>query len=236
LAILCPFDEKKLEKALQDLLAQKRCILYDKENKIYLADCYVKAYEQTMLQKVREYHQNEPLKQYMPKASLLSQFEPAKLAQSILNNLLKQKKLLSIEDGLCVTNHTVSLTTKESTIKKECYDFFLQNPHNPPLLKELCEKFSVSQKEMLNVLALLVQEEKLVKVMEGMYFLRAEIEQIKQAIFLFFQNNSDMSPNDFKTISQGLTRKYAIPVLEYFDKERMTIRVGNGRKLRQINK
>lgn len=235
LSLLCPFDEKLLEKMLQQLCTEKRCILYDKENKIYLADCYGKEYEEAMLQKVQEFHQNEPLKQYMPKASLLSQFEPAKLAQAILNHLLKQNALHSVEDGICLANHTVSLTSKESILKTECYEFFLQNPHNPPLLKELCEKFSVSQKDMLNVLALLIQEQKLVKIMEGMYFLRTEIETIKQNMLLFFQKNTDMSPSDFKTVSQGLTRKYAIPVLEYFDKERMTMRVGNGRKLRQTN-
>lgn len=235
LALLCPFDKKHLEKILQDLLVQKRCLLYDKENKIYLADTHVKEYEQAMLQKVREYHQSEPLKQYMPKASLLSQFEPPKLAQSILNNLLKQNALQSAEDGLCIANHAVSLTSQEEILKTACYEFFLQNPHNPPVLKELCEKFSASPKEALNVLALLVQEQKLVKIMEGMYFLRTEIEQIKQNMLLFFQENPEMSPGDFKAVSQGLTRKYAIPVLEYFDKERMTIRVGNGRKLRQIN-
>lgn len=71
--------------------------------------------------------------------------------------------------------------------------------------------------------------------MEGMYFLYSELSQIKQNMLAFFQNNEDMSPSDFKVVSQGLTRKYAIPVLEFFDKERMTIRVGNVRKLRQTN-
>lgn len=236
LALLCPLHEKNLEKALQQLCTEKRCILYDKENKIYLADCCAKKYEEAMLQKVQEYHQNEPLKQYMPKASLLSQFEPPKLAQYILNGLLKQKKLLAFEDGLCLPDHTVSLTTRENTLKTDCYELFLQNPKNPPLLKELCEKFSVSQKELQNVLALLIQEQKLIKIMEGMYFLRTEIDQIKQKMLLFFQESEDMTPSDFKVISQGLTRKYAIPVLEFFDKERMTIRVGDVRKLRQTSK
>lgn len=236
LALLCPLPEKNLEKALQQLCTEKRCILYDKENKIYLADCCAKKYEETMLQKVQEYHQNEPLKQYMPKASLLSQFEPPKLAQYILNGLLRQKKLLAFEDGLCLADHTVSLTTQENTLKKDCYELFLQNPKNPPLLKELCEKFSVSPKELQSVLALLIQEQKLIKIMEGMYFLRTEIEQIKQKMLLFFQKSEDMTPSDFKVISQGLTRKYAIPVLEFFDKERMTIRVGDVRKLRRTSR
>lgn len=235
LALLCPLDLKDLEKTLQQLLAKKRCILYDKENKIYLADCYAQEYEQAMLKKVQEYHQNEPLKQYMPKASLLAQFEPAKLAQYILNALLKQGTLLSAEDGLCTAAHTVSLNTQENSLKTAVYELFMQNPHNPPVLKELLEKFKLPQKDMLAVLALLIQEQKLIKIMEGMYFLQAEIEQIKQNMFLFFQKNTDMSPADFKVISQGLTRKYAIPVLEYFDKERMTIRVGDVRKLRQAS-
>lgn len=233
LALLCPLDMKELEKTLQQLLAKKRCILYDKENKIYLADCYAGEYEQAMLQKVQEYHQNEPLKQYMPKASLLAQFEPAKLAQYILNVLLKQGTLLSSEDGLCTAEHTVSLNTQESTLKTDIYALFLQNPHNPPLLKELLEKFNLPQKDMLDVLALLIQEQKLVKIMEGMYFLQSELAQIKHNMLLFFQKNTDLKPSDFKEISQGLTRKYAIPVLEFFDKERMTIRVGDVRKLRQ---
>lgn len=233
LALLCPFNEKNLEKTLQQLLTEKRCICYDKENKIYLADCQVKKYEQAMLQKVQEYHQNEPLKQYMPKASLLARFEPPKLAQYILGNLLKQKALVCFEDGLCTADHTISLTAQENTLKTDCYALFLENPHNPPVLKELCEKFSLSQKEILGVLALLVQEQKLVKIMEGMYFLRTETERIKQNMLLFFKENESMSPSDFKAVSQGLTRKYAIPVLEYFDKERITIRVGDVRKLRR---
>lgn len=235
LALLCPFDEKTIEKSLQQLLSQKRCILYDKENKIYLADCYAKEYEQAMLQKVQEYHRDEPLKQYMPKASLLAQFEPAKLAQYILNALLKQGTLMSSEDGICTAEHTVSLNSQENNLKTEIYTLFAQDPHNPPVLKELLEKFNLPQKEVLNVLTLLIQEQKLVKIMEGMYFLQSELAQIKQNMLLFFQKHESMSPSDFKTISQGLTRKYAIPVLEYFDKERITIRVGNVRKLRQAN-
>ena len=169
----------------------------------------------------------------MPKASLLAQFEPAKLAQYILNVLLKKGALLSSEDGLCTAEHSVSLTTQESTLKTDIYALFLQNPHNPPLLKELLEKFNLPQKDMLDVLALLIQEQKLVKIMEGMYFLQSELAQIKHNMLLFFQKNADLKPSDFKEISQGLTRKYAIPVLEFFDKERMTIRVGDVRKLRQ---
>jgi selenocysteine-specific elongation factor len=41
-----------------------------------------------------------------------------------------------------------------------------------------------------------------------------------------------MSPTDFKELS-GLSRKYSIPLLEYLDKQKITMRVGDVRKLRQ---
>ncbi len=231
LTLLCNLDEKDLDKALQQLTAQKRCISYDKENKTYLAAPYALEHEQAMLEILQKYHQNEPLKQYMPKASLLSHFEQPKLAHYVLETLIKQKRIAVFEDGVCLAEHNIALKSHEHTLKTNLYDDFMQNPQNPPLLRELIEKYSVPQKELLDVLALLIQEHKLIKIKEGMYFLSTELAEIKNNILQFFKNNQDMSPGDFKELSKGLTRKYAIPVLEYFDKERMTIRVGDVRRL-----
>lgn len=235
LTVLCSIDEKTLEKALQQLMAQKKCVLFDKENKIYIADCYAEEYEHLMLAKIGEYHQKEPLKQYMPKASLLSAFEPQKLAHYLLEKLSKQNEVIINEDGICLASHTVSLKTHQSDLKADLYAEFVKNPQNPPLVKELAEKFAAPQKELLNVLALLVQEQKLIKITEGMYFPAETINAVKQGMIAFFKHSQDMSPSDFKEISKGLTRKYAIPVLEYFDKERITIRVGDVRKLRNMS-
>lgn len=231
LTVLCNLDEKNLDKALQQLLGQKRCVLFDKENRVYLADRYLADYERAMLAKVKEYHEKEPLKQYMSKASLLAQFEPLKLAYFLLERLNRQNMILINEDGVCLKDHSVELQSHQKDLKTELLEEFEKNPLNPPLLKELQEKFPRS-KELQNVLYLLVQEKKLLKISDSMYFLASVMDGILTRMIAFFKENQDMSPSDFKEISQGLTRKYAIPVLEYFDKERITIRVGDVRKLR----
>lgn len=231
LTVLCNLDEKNLDKALQQLLVQKRCVLFDKENRVYLADRYLADYERAMLAKVKEYHEKEPLKQYMPKASLLAQFEPPKLAYFLLERLNRQNMILINEDGVCLKDHSVELQSHQKDLKTELLEEFEKNPLNPPLLKELQEKFPRS-KELQNVLYLLVQEKKLLKISDSMYFLASVMDGILTRMIAFFKENQDMSPSDFKEISQGLTRKYVIPVLEYFDKERITIRVGDVRKLR----
>lgn len=55
---------------------------------------------------------------------------------------------------------------------------------------------------------------------------------IKAKITGFFADNQEMSAPDFKGLT-GLSRKYLIPILEYFDKEKLTVRVGDVRHLRK---
>ena len=232
LMLLCNLDTKTLEKNLQELLAKKEIVLFDKENKIYLAKKYVTLYETIMLNKIKEYHEKEPLKQFMPKASLLSNFTQAKLGHFLLEQIYKKGLIQTSEDGLCLKDHTINLKSHEKDLKETLYEEFTKNPLNPPLVKELIENTKSSQKDILNVLTLLVQEKKLIKIIEGMYFLHTEIQNILNNILAFYKENETLTPSDFKNLSGGLTRKYSIPVLEYFDKEKITIRIGDGRKLR----
>ncbi len=235
LMLLCNLDTKTLDKNLQELLTKKEIVLFDKENKIYLAKKYVALYETIMLNKIKEYHEKEPLKQYMPKASLLSNFEQTKLGHFLLEQIHKKELIYINDDGLCLKEHTINLKSHEKDLKETLLEKFTNTPLNPPLLKELLEQTNTNQKELLNVLSLLVQEGKLIKIMEGMYFLHSEIQKILQNLLNFYKTNENLSPTDFKNISGGLTRKYSIPVLEYFDKEKITIRVGDGRKLRNTS-
>ncbi|MFN2343658.1 MAG: SelB C-terminal domain-containing protein, partial [Desulfonatronovibrio sp.] len=71
----------------------------------------------------------------------------------------------------------------------------------------------------------------LIKINEDFYFSQKAIEQLKVKITGFFESNEEMGPVEFKDLT-GLSRKFAIPLLEFMDKEKLTIRVGDKRKLR----
>lgn len=72
----------------------------------------------------------------------------------------------------------------------------------------------------------------LVRVKDDMYYLTSALSEIKSRILGFFEDKQEMSAPDFKDLT-GLSRKYLIPVLEYFDKEKLTVRVGDVRHLRK---
>ena len=58
------------------------------------------------------------------------------------------------------------------------------------------------------------------------------MDDLKERTRVWFRTHDDLNPGDFKELSGGLSRKYVIPVLEFFDKERFTVRVGDKRQLR----
>ena len=81
---------------------------------------------------------------------------------------------------------------------------------------------------MLELLHVLKGQEKVIDITEGMWSSRLKIEEIKKKLKQFFVKSDKLSVVQFKDIT-GLTRKSAIPLLEYFDRKKITVRDGNER-------
>ena len=67
---------------------------------------------------------------------------------------------------------------------------------------------------------------------EDLYFHQAAIEPLKAALIDFLKKNREITVNQFKDLTQT-SRKFTIPLLEYFDSVRTTVRVGEARRLRE---
>ncbi len=67
---------------------------------------------------------------------------------------------------------------------------------------------------------------------EDLYFHQAAIEELKAALIDFLKKNQEITVNQFKDLTQT-SRKFTIPLLEYFDSARTTVRVGEARRLRE---
>jgi selenocysteine-specific elongation factor len=71
-----------------------------------------------------------------------------------------------------------------------------------------------------------------VKVKENLWFHREALEALKKQLIEFVKKNGEITTPQFKEITQA-SRKYTIPLLEYFDQSKVTIRVGEKRILRE---
>jgi len=124
------------------------------------------------------------------------------------------------------------LASDQQKVREIILTAYEQGGTTPPNLKDVLEKLGMDFKQATPVFKLLHDQGMLVRVKDDMYYHVPALDSIKVKIIDFFADKQEMSAPDFKDIT-GLSRKYLIPVLEYFDKEKLTVRVGDVRHLRK---
>jgi selenocysteine-specific elongation factor len=171
----------------------------------------------------------------MSKGELNSKFPPVmsdKLFNHLLNAMIKSKGIVVSDNSIRLSTHTVTLKADQSDIKKKIIDTYLSTRLQPPYFKELSEALKIDPIESKNVLMLLVKEGSMIKVKEELFFHADVITDLKNRLTDFLKSNREISTPQFKEMT-GASRKYTIPLLEYFDAENLTIRVGDIRQLRK---
>jgi selenocysteine-specific elongation factor len=132
-----------------------------------------------------------------------------------------------------MADHQVSLKDEEKILRKELETFYQQAALAPPTLKEVKTKFSKYPDRLLKeVLLIMTGDEQLVKISEDLYFYKPAIDNLKEKLVSFLIKKGEVDMPAFKDLT-GLSRKFSIPLLEYFDRIKVTIRVGDKRILRE---
>jgi selenocysteine-specific elongation factor len=228
-----PLPPKKLDDLLKDLYSQKVLIQWDKENKIISHQQELHNLSQAMRQELERYHEANPLKPGLFKEELksrLPQIRESKLFNFILNQLAEQKILVQEKELVRLTGHKVQLKEDQQAVRDSLEKVYLTSGLQPPYFKELAEKFTKGQPRQ--VLELMVKEGKLVKVKEDLYFHRQAIEELKKNLIQWLKEKGEITTPEFKDLTQT-SRKYTIPLLEYFDAHQVTMRVEDKRLLRE---
>jgi selenocysteine-specific elongation factor len=92
----------------------------------------------------------------------------------------------------------------------------------------------VDAKVARDVLQMLIDEKRIVKTKDDLYFDAGAIADIETELVAFLQKSGEITTPQFKDMA-GISRKYIIPLIEYFDTINLTIRVGDTRQLRKKN-
>ena len=90
----------------------------------------------------------------------------------------------------------------------------------------------MSRARLGEVLRVMERERSIVRVSPDLYFASGALENVKVALRQHLSGTGDITPATFRDLF-GTTRKYAIPLLEYLDREGFTIRVGDTRRLKR---
>jgi len=135
-------------------------------------------------------------------------------------------------DILRLPGHVVSLASDQSGLRTLMETAYTQGGFMPPTTKAFLEENGLAAKDVAQMYRLLMEEGVLIKVSEEFYYARTAMDEIIVRVRGFFESNQEMGPQDFRDLTE-LTRKFAIPVLEYLDKEKITMRIGDKRQIRK---
>lgn len=228
-------QSKALEKTLGVLGGQQKAVLFDKDMRRYAGGQLVNELEDSLLVFLDAFHKKDSMKPGVVRGELASswgQEMPTKLFHFVVERLLKKGDVVAEQEVLRLKDHTVSLASDQEKVRSTVLEAYERGQMMPPNLKDVLEPLGMDFKQAAPVFRLLQDQGQLVRVKDDMYYHVPALHQIKEKILGFFADNQEMSAPDLKALT-GLSRKYLIPVLEYFDREKLTVRVGDVRHLRK---
>ncbi len=235
LSIMTNLPEKQLDRILQTMTSKKEAILIDKEKRRYIHQNIFSDLQELLRNQLSEYHGKHPLKPGMPKEELKSKLPPNvdnKLYLLALQQLQKSEVIAQEEDIVRLSDHRVALGVDQRALRENLLATYQKEGLTPPYFKDVCATLSAPPQEAKQVMSLLIDEGQMVKIKEELYCHQEPLERLKGQLVSFLNDQGEISTPQFKDMT-GASRKYVIPLIEYFDATQLTIRVGDIRKLRK---
>jgi len=149
--------------------------------------------------------------------------------RAALEELAAQKKLDASGELVKKAGSEITLQPEEAKARDQIEAAFAAAGLEVPAVKEVLAKLAIEAKRAERLLQILVREKSLVRVSPELIFHRQALAQLKERLADYQKSKGDrISVPAFKELT-GITRKYAIPLLEYLDRERVTRRAGDER-------
>ncbi len=146
----------------------------------------------------------------------------------ILDDLLSKKEILNDNGNITVKGSgdgtgALEIPEEYQNIIRVIEYFMNLNGNSVPTLDELEKKAKINKKMLNYAITIMVKQGRLVKIKQDIYYLKEQIDNIKKGLDSFFQSQERLEPKDMKEIAK-VSRKYAIPLLEYFDYTGYTVK------------
>ena len=107
------------------------------------------------------------------------------------------------------------------------------SPLSPPTLSQVESETGISRAKLIGFMRLLERSGAVARVSDDLYFLQDTINGVTRALRAELSDSDEITPAMFRD-RFNTTRKYAIPLLEYLDREGVTVRTGDVRRLKAL--
>ena len=226
-----PFGPERLRAFLATLESNGRILAVERDWFLHReSEQRLRAQVQATLE---AFHRVSPLKPGMSREELRGRAGAAeeRVFAHVLGRLDAEGVVRSERDKVRLASHEVRLSSEQQRVVEQVEAEFLRAEAAPPSPEEALGRAGVAGDDEHELFQILVEGKRLIRIKESLFFHARALETIQEKLVALLRERKDIGPGDIKELL-GISRKYAIPLLEYFDGRRVTMRVGERRVLR----
>jgi selenocysteine-specific elongation factor len=223
---------KEIQGGLETLHGTGRVRTVSTEPLVLVSGKVFEEVRKKIIEKVERFQKENPLLPGISREDLrasLGKRVRSETFRAAIEELAGEKKLDAQGELVKKAGSEIALLPEEAKAKEQIETAFASASLAVPSVKEVLAKLTVEAKRAERLLQILLREKNLVRVSPELVFHRQALVQLKLQLSLYKKAKGDrISISAFKELT-GITRKYAIPLLEYLDRERVTRRMGEER-------
>ena len=222
---------QKFDEIMAELITQNKVI--ELAPGLFIHSQTVRSVEQQLLNIVRDFHHTFP---DSPGVSIDRFYELSKLRKNVFDGLVKslisKGEIVERKHCLALPDHCESFTEDRKRLLATIETLFSTRLFNPPKLEDIIQDIAAQPQEVQKTLNILIEQEQLVQIEKNLFFHHRAIDKACELLTAFIEKEGKLESVKFKYLLDT-TRKFAIPLLDYFDRIGVTRRVGNTRYLKK---
>lgn len=228
------WSKAEIAAALKRLI--QRGMIVDAGHALISADEFASLKEK-FLAKIGEHHKADHLSQGIGRDELRRTTRDPLISDAVIAELLRERKVVAHGDRIAIAGRTATLSPAETAFRGSLADSLsaagIQVPKISDAMTAALAVSGLSAAEGNRVLWSMVETGEMIKVSDDLYFLPDQIGDVRSRLagYAARHESREIDVSCFKKLT-GLSRKYAIPLLEYFDRQKVTLRVGDKRIIR----
>jgi selenocysteine-specific elongation factor len=229
--------DRELRRRLEGMFSAKRAVLVDRDEMRVLSYPVYEAFQAEILRELRGYHERNPLREGLSREELRTTLERGdgvgqKVFTMALRDLEKREEIIAEKEMIRLTGHRVHLKGEMEELREELSIVYRDGGLAPPTVREVLERFADRKKEVASLIQVMTREGVLVRISEDLNFHRDALAKLREDYRRLLIRDVQATPASFKELT-GLSRKFIIPLMEYFDMTKLTMRAGDHRILRE---
>lgn len=203
----------------------------DLKNGDYISQFGIERIRENITAWLQKYHAQYPLRSGYSREDLRSRFYArinARLFNLLIKHLEDKQELVSVQNNLALPGHHPLPGAEEQVLINKIMEEMEKDLFSPPSLGDLKERLQANEGRFNEVAAYLLENGQLFKISQDMTFSARALHKGKQLLEQHFREQTELTLATARDLFKT-SRKYALPLLEYYDRVRFTRRVGDKR-------